>query len=206
MKIEFILLGVILLIVLIDFLVKKRKKNSSNEIEEFEDFKNDNVKKPVILNWVLISLGVVSLGSLVVYQIVFAPKTYNTAEVTVNNNLAYLKSDMSLLNGKINDSLHKGEFVNGMKEGFHSIQYLHTGKDTLFSNAEGQFKNNTYIGEWLFYYPSGMLSAKGVYAGSNGESKGSTGVPISEREGLWRFWNEKGVRYSNRRYSKGLVL
>ena len=118
MRIELILFGVILLVVAIDFLVKKRKKNSSSEIEKFEDFKNENVKKPVILKWVLISLGVVCLGSLVVYQIVFAPKTYNIAEVTVNNNLAYLKSDMSLLNGKLNDSINKGLFVNGKREGY----------------------------------------------------------------------------------------
>ena len=91
MRIELILLGVILLVVAIDFLVKKRKKNFSNEIEKFEDFKNENVKKPVILKWVLISLVLVSLGSLVVYQIVFAPKTYKSSEVVFNDDLAYLK-------------------------------------------------------------------------------------------------------------------
>ena len=172
-------------------------KNVSPKKPGTETPKKAAVTKGIIFSIVIISIAIIAYG---IYN---SPRTYKRAEIVFNKDLAYVKKDMSLLNGKINDSLHKGEFVNGMKEGFHSIQYLYTGKDTLFSNAEGQFKNNTYIGEWLFYYQSGMLQAKGVYVGSNGESKGSTGVPNSAREGLWRFWNEKGVRYSNSRYSKG---
>jgi antitoxin component YwqK of YwqJK toxin-antitoxin module len=159
-------------------------------------------KKVAATKGIIFSIAVFSLA-IIAYGIYNSPRTYKRAEIVFNKDLAYVKKDMSLLNGKINDRLNKGEFVNGMKEGFHSIQYLYTGKATLFSNAEGQFKNNTYIGEWLFYYQSGMLQAKGVYVGSNGERKGSTGVPNSEREGLWRLWYENGQLSQEGNYLNG---
>jgi len=192
MRIEFILLGVILLVIAIDFLVKKRKKSSSKEIEKFEESETSAVKKPAILKWAIISLAVLSLGSLVVYQIVFAPKTYKSAEVTFNNNLAYLKTDMSLLTGKINDSIHKGLFVDGKREGFHKIKYSYFGKDTILNFAEGEFLNNKYVGLWSFYHKNGQLSGKGNYNESKGEKLGSSGIPGDNRDGLWRFWYDNG--------------
>jgi len=192
MRIEFILLGVILLVIAIDFFVKKSKKSSSKEIEKFKESKNDTLKKPAILKWVIISLAVLSLGSLVVYQIVFAPKTYKSAEVTFNNNLAYLKTDMSLLTGKINDSIHKGLFVDGKREGFHKIKYSYFGKDTILNFAEGEFLNNKYVGLWSFYHKNGQLNGKGNYDESKGEKLGSSGIPSDNREGLWRIWYENG--------------
>ena len=192
MRIEFILLGVILLVIAIDFLIKKRKKSSSKEIEKFEESETSAVKKPAILKWAIISLAVLSLGSLVVYQIVFAPKTYKSAEVTFNNNLAYLKTDMSLLTGKINDSIHKGLFVDGKREGFHKIQYSYFGKDTILNFAEGEFLNNKYVGLWSFYHKNGQLSGKGNYNESKGEKLGSSGMPIDNRNGLWRGWHKNG--------------
>ena len=169
------------------------KPNPSPKIKSVSPKKSgiETPKKAAVTKSIIFSIAIISIA-IIAYGIYNSPRTYKRTEIVFNKDLAYLKKDMSLLNGKINDSLHKGEFVNGMKEGFHSMQYLYTGKDTLFSNAEGQFKNNTYIGEWLFYYQSRMLQAKGVYVGSNGESKGSTGVPDSEREGLWRWWHENG--------------
>ena len=192
MRIEFILLGVILLVIAIDFFVKKSKKSSSKEIEKFKESKNDTLKKPAILKWVIISLAVLSLGSLVVYQIVFAPKTYKSAEVTFNNNLANLKTDMSLLTGKINDSIHKGLFVDGKREGFHKIKYSYFGKDTILNFAEGEFLNNKYVGLWSFYHKNGQLNGKGNYDESKGEKLGSSGIPSDNREGLWRIWYENG--------------
>jgi antitoxin component YwqK of YwqJK toxin-antitoxin module len=180
------------------------KPNPSPKIKSVSPKKSgiETPKKAAVTRGIIFSIAVFSLA-IIAYGIYNSLRTYKRAEIVFNKDLAYVKKDMSLLNGKINDSLHKGEFVNGMKEGFHSIQYLYTGKDTLFSNAEGQFKNNTYTGEWLFYYQSGMLYTKGVYAGSNGESKGSTGVPNSEREGLWRFWHENGQLEQEGNYLNG---
>ncbi len=182
------------------------KPNPSPKIKSVSPKKSgiETPKKAAVTRGIIFSIAVFSLA-IIAYGIYNSLRTYKRAEIVFNKDLAYVKKDMSLLNGKINDSLHKGEFVNGMKEGFHSIQYLYTGKDTLFSNAEGQFKNNTYTGEWLFYYQSGMLYTKGVYAGSNGESKGSTGVPNSEREGLWRFWHENGQLSQEGNYLNGKV-
>jgi antitoxin component YwqK of YwqJK toxin-antitoxin module len=159
-------------------------------------------KKAALKKRIIFSIAVFSLA-IIAYKIYYSPKTYERSEIVFNKDLVYVKKDMTLLNGKINDDRHKGEFVNGMKEGFHSIQYLYTGKDTLFSNAEGEFKNNKYTSEWLFYHPSGQLIGKGVYRESEGTEKGRSGIPIKGREGLWRFWHENGQLSLERGYVNG---
>ena len=176
MRIEFILLGVILLVIAIDFLVKKRKKSSSKEIEKFEESETSAVKKPAILKWAIISLAVLSLGSLVVYQIVFAPKTYKYAEVTFNNNLAYLKTDMSLLTGEIKDNIYKGLFVNGKREGLHRWWYKNGQLE-----AEGNFVNANQDGLWRLWFENGQLKAERNYVDG-------------EMEGLGRTWNINGKK------------
>ena len=159
-------------------------------------------KKAALKKRIIFSIAVFSLA-IIAYKIYYSPKTYERSEIVFNKDLVYVKKDMTLLNGKINDDRHKGEFVNGMKEGFHSIQYLYSGKDTLFSDAEGEFKNNKYIGEWNFYYQSGKLYTKGIYDSSCEESKGITGLPIREREGLWRFWHENSQLKQKVNYING---
>jgi len=149
-------------------------------------------RKSVLKKRIIISIAIIAIG-IAAYFIYNVPATYKYDEVVFNKGLVYLKKDMSLLTGKISGKKYKGEVVNGKKEGFHKIQYHYTPKkDTLLSNAEGQFKNNKYIGKWLFYNPSGQLIAKGVYKESDGKEKGSTGIPIKGREGLWQFWHENG--------------
>jgi len=188
MRIEFILLGVILLVIAIDFLVKKRKKSSSKEIEKFEESKNDTLKKPAILKWVIISLAVLSLGSLVVYQIVFAPKTYKSAEVTFNNNLAYLKTDMSLLTGEINDNIYKGLFVNGKEEGFHR-RWHKNGQ----LKREGNYINGKGEGFHRWWYKNGQLEAEGNFVNAN-------------QDGLWRLWFENGQLKAEGNYVDGEMV
>ena len=210
MKIELILLGVIVFVLIVDFVLKifkKKKKNASKEIKKHEEFETKTFKKHTILKWVFISLAVLSLGSIVFYQIVFAPKTYKSAEVTFNNNLAYLKSDMSLLTGEINDSIRKGLFVDGKREGFHKIKYNYSSEKqydsvykwniakseyTVENRAEGEFIDNKYIGEWTFYHYYGKVYAKGNFIESKGEKLGISGIPIDGRDGVWRFWYENG--------------
>ena len=155
----------------------------------FPKIKSVSTKKPVtktskkaaLKKRIIFSIAVFSLA-IIAYKIYYSPKTYERSEMVFNKDLVYVKKDMTLLNGKINDDRHKGEFVNGMKEGFHSIQYLYTGKDTLSSNAEGQFKNNKYTGEWLFYHPSGQLIGKGVYRESEGAKKGDQVYQLKEEK------------------------
>jgi antitoxin component YwqK of YwqJK toxin-antitoxin module len=213
MRIELILLGVILLVVAIDFLVKKRKKNSSSEIEEFEEGDKKVITKPLIFKKLLISSVVVAIGIFFTYLIVFTPKGYKSDEVVLTNNLAYLKKDMSLLNGKINYSFYsglfikEGLFVNGKREGFHRIKYNYSSKKGYYSEykwdrtkrvytvrnrAEGEFIDNKYNGEWTFYHYYGKVHAKGTFKNQDSIVIGSSGVPTKGREGLWRFWHENG--------------
>jgi len=188
MRIEFILLGVILLVIAIDFLVKKRKKSSSKEIEKFQESETSAVKKPAILKWAIISLAVLSLGSLVVYQIVFAHKTYKSAEVTFNNNLAYLKTDMSLLTGEINDNINKGLFVNGKEEGFHR-RWHKNGQ----LKREGNYINGKPEGLHRWWYKNGQLEAEGNFVNA-------------KEDGLWRLWFENGQLKAEGNYVDGEMV
>ena len=213
MKIEFILLGVILLVIAIDFFVKKRKKSSSEEIEKLEEGRKKAVIRPLISKKLLISSVVVTIGLSFVCLLTFAPKVYKSDEVVISNNLAYLKKDMSLLNGKINYSFYRGLFineglfVNGKREGFHRIKYNYYSNKkyhseykwdrtkseyTIENRAEGKFIDNKYNGEWTFYHHYGEVHAKGTFKNQDTIGMGSSGVPIAGREGLWRFWYENG--------------
>ena len=185
MKIELVLLGLIAVVIAIDFLVKKRKKSSSKEIEKFQESETSAVKKPAILKWAIISLAVLSLGSLVVYQIVFAPKTYKYAEVTFNNNLAYLKTDMSLLTGEIKDNIYKGLFVNGKEEGFHR-RWHKNGQ----IKREGNYINGKGEGLHRWWYKNGQLEAEGNFVNNN-------------NDGLWRLWFENGQLKAEGNYVDG---
>jgi antitoxin component YwqK of YwqJK toxin-antitoxin module len=224
MRIELILLGVILLVVAIDFLVKKRKKNSSSEIEEFEEGDKKVITRPLIFKKLLISSVVVAIGIFFTYLIVFTPKGYKSDEVVLSNNLAYLKKDMSLLNGKINYSFYsglfikEGLFVNGKREGFHRIKYNYSSKKGYYSEykwdrtkrvytvrnrAEGEFIDNKYNGEWTFYHYYGKVHAKGTFKNQDSIVLGSSGVPITGREGLWRHWYENGQLEQEGNYVNG---
>ena len=139
---------------------------------------------------VIIGVAVILLS--VIGYFIMQPKSYKKDEVVFNNDLAYLKVDMTLLNGKINDSLYNGLFVAGQKTGKHKIQYLYTGKDTVMNFAEGNFTKNHYQGNWIFYHNNGNKHAECFYKESDGKNKGTTGVPIEGREGLWRQWHANG--------------
>ena len=115
------------------------------------------------------------------------PQKYKIDEVVFNNDIAYLKHDMTLLNGKVTDPLYNGLFVNGVKEGFFRRWYVYGQL-----KEEGNFKNNRYQGNWNFYHKNGNKKAIGVFNESGGKSKGSAGIPNTNREGLWRFWHENG--------------
>ena len=75
MKIELVLLGVIAIVLIVDFIlrgIKKRKKSSSNEIEKFEESVNKIVKKTSILRFILFLLSSILLGFILTIIVVFA--------------------------------------------------------------------------------------------------------------------------------------
>ena len=75
MRIELILLGVIAIVLIVDFIlrgIKKRKKSSSNEIEKFEESVNKIVKKTSILRFILFLLSSILLGFILTIIVVFA--------------------------------------------------------------------------------------------------------------------------------------
>jgi len=74
-KIELVLLGLIAVVLIVDFIlrgIKKRKKSSSNEIEKFEESVNKIVKKTSILRFILFLLSSILLGFILTIIVVFA--------------------------------------------------------------------------------------------------------------------------------------
>ena len=126
------------------------------------------------------------------------PQKYKIDEVVFNNDIAYLKHDMTLLNGKVTDPLYNGLFVNVVKEGFCRRWYVYGQL-----KEEGNFKNNRYHGNWNFYHKNGNKKASGVFNENGGKSKGNTGIPDTNREGLWRFWHENGQLRQEGNYVNG---
>ena len=202
MIIEFILLCVILVVIAIDFLVKKRKKSSSKEIEKFQESDTNNIKKLAILKWAIISLAVLSLGSIVIYQIVFAPITYKYSEVTFNNNLAYLKNDMSLLTGKINDSTYKGLFVDGKREGNHKFHFFYySNKDSVIRKLEDRFFQGIFNDLKFYYYKNDNEHGNGVLRKWSEESNYQNG----KLEGLTHVWFQNGQLRFKGNYRNGML-
>ena len=163
-------------------------------------------KKAAVTKRIIFSIAVFSLA-IIAYRIYYSPKTYKRTEIVFNKDLVYVKKDMTLLNGKINDDRHKGEFVNGMKEGLHREWYNNYGQ----LESEGNYLNGKIEGLWRSWHENGQLKSEENYL--NGEIEGLSrswhengqlgfeGNYLSgEREGLWRTWYENGQLKSEVNY------
>jgi len=123
---------------------------------------------------------------LFVVYILLQPKKYKIDEVVFNNEIAYLKHDMSKLNGKISGSLYKGLFVNGLKEGFWRELY-----ENGQLKQEGNYIDGKKKGFFRQWHENGQLQWEGNY--------------VNEKwEGLWRNWNENGQLNTQVNYVNGV--
>jgi antitoxin component YwqK of YwqJK toxin-antitoxin module len=78
-----------------------------------------------------------------------------------------------------------GNFLDGNRNGEWKSYYVN-GK--LKSN--GLYENGLQSGEWKFFYDNGNIKAEGTYKNGNESKSGRTGVPISGRNGVWKFYSE----------------
>ena len=68
MRIEYMLLGIIVLVIIIDFLSKKNKQNKNTELKQKSTNAQSNSKsKTSILKYVLVSIFILVFGGLIVY-------------------------------------------------------------------------------------------------------------------------------------------
>jgi antitoxin component YwqK of YwqJK toxin-antitoxin module len=90
----------------------------------------------------------------------------------------------------------KGEFVDGLKEGFWIYDYGDY-------REEGEYVGGAKSGEWKHYYQNGELSFKGSFVDDMADGKHTYYYPnkkrkwegkyVSDRkDGLWRRFNQKG--------------
>ena len=141
-------------------------------------------KKTALKKRIIFSIAVFSLA-IIAYKIYYSPKTYERSEIVFNKDRGYIKKDMSLLNGRINDRLYKGEFVNGMRKALHCEWHAN---GQLVS--EGNYLKSEKEGLWRTWYENGQIKLKGSHA--NGE-----------KEGLWRTWHENGQLEIKGSYANG---
>ena len=141
-------------------------------------------KKVAATKGIIFSIAVFSLA-IIAYKIYYSPKTYERSEIVFNKDLVYVKKDMTLLNGKINDDRHKGEFVNGMKEGLHREWNTYGQLE-----SEGNYLNGEIEDLWRSWHENGQLESEGKYLSG-------------EREGLWRTWYENGQLNQEGNYVNG---
>jgi hypothetical protein len=198
------------------------KPNPSPKINSVSPKKSgtETPKKINVTKGIIFSIAVFSIA-IIAYRIFDISGTYKRTEIVFNKDLAYLKKDMSLLNGKINYGFFSGFsglFVDGKREGFHKIKYNYSSKEqyhseykwnrakneyTIENRAEGEFIDNKYNGEWTFYHYYGKVYAKGTFKNQDSIVIGSSGIPTGDREGLWRFWHENGQLIIEKNYVNG---
>ena len=58
--------------------------------------------------------------------------------------------------------------------------------------STGYIKKGKWNGEFEFYHSNGQLDGIGSYKDGDGSDLGTTGIPRSGREGLWKFYSENG--------------
>jgi antitoxin component YwqK of YwqJK toxin-antitoxin module len=134
--------------------------------------------------------------------VILQPQKYKIDEVVFNNDIAYLKHDMSLLNGKVTDSLYDGLFVNGRKEGLirkwhrngqlkHEVNYVNGQEEGLERNwyDNGQLKHeNNYV--------NGVREGFSRQWFENGQLKEEGNFKNNRYHGNWAFYHKNGNKHA----------
>jgi len=106
-----------------------------------------------------------------------------------------LKERVTYVNGNKNGSYKKlnkdgkvvleGNYVNFKRNGEWKEYYYNGGIKNV-----GSYMDGLQVGEWNFYFINGKLQAIGNYDNGDKTDLGKTGIPISGRNGIWKFYNE----------------
>ncbi len=112
---------------------------------------------------------------------------YHIDEVTwPNDTIAYLKHDMSLLNGVVYCEFGElGNFIGGKRNDEHKRWY-----ENGQLKFEGNFKDDKEDGLQRHWYENGQLKYEGNYKDG-------------KKDGLWRVWYKNGQLKYERNYKDG---
>ena len=97
------------------------------------------------------------------------------------------------------------EFSPNIEEAFdiNGNQTIEKGLGTLYTYyidlkplSKSHFQNNQLIGDYEEYFHTGKLKIKGNYGGTNGQYS-------NHKQGVWKFYNEKGELREERKYVNG---
>lgn len=145
-------------------------------------------------------------------------KIINHDDITIVDDIAYFKYDMSLVTGMVkkmdnNYVKYEGTFDNGKKVGAHKtwfakedrIQFINYWKNGIKDSIDRQ------------YYLNGQLWFEGIYY--NGKENGAfrtwyiNGKPKSveyylegKPDGVWKNWDENGELNSEIKYKDGELI
>jgi len=189
-NLTYILIGLIILVVIIDFLIRKRKKKNSinNGLENVEDGDNPkpkrklSIKKIILYSSIIITLFTsifLLIPSEYFFKIIYGG--IHERETVLNEGKLYYKHNMELVNENVYcDQGNMGLFENGLKEGVHYTWYwtgTRYGRDIINNSIikryllhVGNYKNGEIHGLFEEYNSNGNLTYKGKYL--NGKEDG----------------------------------
>ena len=153
-----------------------RNKKTVAKLEDKPPVSIPNLAKSKKNKTYLSALVVVVLVGLVFFYAYNQPEKYKSDQITITDNLIYLKHDMSLLSGKVKDALMAGLVLEGKREGV-----------------------------WREWHPNGQLKKECTYSNGEQEglyrswwSNGQLGTEANHKDGklngIHRKWYKDGRR------------
>tara|TARA_Y100000768_G_C23901193_1_gene645168 strand:- start:131 stop:1075 length:945 start_codon:yes stop_codon:yes gene_type:complete len=125
------------------------------------------------------------------------------------------KRDDNTRLGTIKNGKRHGKWYATSKNFYHYNEGIKDGEAVFYKylkkyrgldhKANGNFKNDKMIGEWIFYYDDGQVKAMGNYSGKaeyDSEYLGATGIPLNGRIGSWVFYYPSGQKSGEVYYDK----
>lgn len=191
--IYYILLGIIVIVISIDFYSKRKKKLSANK-----DIVKDPIKKALYKPLVIIIASVMLLiaSFIVVNHLMYDGKLTDTDDgVSILQNLTLEKKSS-------NDIVSS----DSMWVSRSTMQNLSCIVVDSFGNYNGVIVDGYQQGLWQYFYANKNLKAKVNFINGNGSNSLETNdIPISGRNGIFYYWHENGQLATELNYQNGLI-
>jgi antitoxin component YwqK of YwqJK toxin-antitoxin module len=181
----YIFIGVIVLVVAIDFYVKNKNKKSDSTDVDFPKEKENSSN--VLIISICSSLIILTIGFFVVDNYYYEGRLSNNEDqFSIYQIISFPK-------------LNQQEIIikKMSNEKFNAIQI------DKFGYYNGLIINGLAQGEWNFYFVNGQLEGKVFYLDGTYDTFGSTGIPIEGREGSVDLFYSNGQMFQKSFFKSG---
>ncbi|WP_300025015.1 toxin-antitoxin system YwqK family antitoxin [uncultured Maribacter sp.] len=87
---------------------------------------------------------------------------------------------------KDGDTIISGNYLDYKKNGEWKEHYSNGN-----IKRKGTYSKGLQTGEWKYFFYNGKIQAEGTYQNGNESNHGTTGIPLSGRTGLWKFYSKE---------------